>query len=238
MMTDSPPQPRLLVVDDDRRLRELLVQFLNDNGFLVLAAANTAEARAYLASQPVDLMVLDIMMPGEDGLSLTKSLTQINQKGTGGSAIPILLLTARDQVNDRIQGFEVGADDYLSKPFEPRELLVRIKAILRRVSPINKGGPLELILGPYCFNLETSLLTKGKNVVFLSSTELVLLKILAQNPHKPFSREDLAQRIGHRVSERTIDVQITRLRRKIGDDSRQPRYLQTVRHIGYMLSPD
>jgi two-component system, OmpR family, phosphate regulon response regulator OmpR len=239
-MTKPQPQSRLLVVDDDRRLRELLVKFLTENNFLVSSAANAAEARAYLASQSADLIVLDIMMPGEDGLSLTKSLVKQNegQKGAKKSTIPILLLTARDQVDDRIQGLDVGADDYLTKPFEPRELLARIKAIMRRALPAEGEGDLELTLGIYRFNLETGMLMKGEEVIFLSSTELVLLKILAQNPHKPFSREDLAQRIGHRVSERTIDVQITRLRRKIGDDPRQPRYLQTVRHIGYVLSPD
>ena len=236
----SLTQSRLLVVDDDRRLRELLVKFLSENDFLVSSAANAAEARAYLAGQSVDLIILDIMMPGEDGLSLTRSLAENGhgQKKGGSRTVPVLLLTARDQVDDRIHGLDVGADDYLTKPFEPRELLARIKAILRRASPLEDEAPSKLTLGAYAFNPETGLLTKGEEVVFLSSTELVLLKILAQNPHKPFSREDLAQRIGHRVSERTIDVQITRLRRKIGDDSRQPRYLQTVRHIGYLLSPD
>lgn len=239
-MTNPTTQTRLLVVDDDRRLRELLVKFLSENGFLVSSATNAAEARAYLASQSVDLIILDIMMPGEDGLSLTRSLAENGQsKGKGGNrTVPVLLLTARDQVDDRIQGLDVGADDYLTKPFEPRELLARIKAILRRSSPLEDAVASELILGDYRFNLETGVLNKGAEIIFLSSTELVLLKILAQNPRKPFSREDLAQRIGHRVSERTIDVQITRLRRKIGDDPRQPRYLQTVRHIGYVLSPD
>lgn len=239
-MTNPVAQSRLLVVDDDRRLRELLVKFLSENDFLVSSAANAAEARACLASQSADLIILDIMMPGEDGLSLTSSLAEKGQgqKGVGGRAVPILLLTARDGVDDRIHGLDVGADDYLTKPFEPRELLARIKAILRRASPLEDVAPSALILGEYRFNQETGLLSRGEDVIFLSSTELVLLKILAQSPHKPFSREDLAQRIGHRVSERTIDVQITRLRRKIGDDPRQPRYLQTVRHIGYVLSPD
>jgi two-component system phosphate regulon response regulator OmpR len=239
-MSFPHPQPRLLVVDDDRRLRELLVKFLGENGFLVSSAANAAEARAYLASQPVDLMILDIMMPGEDGLSLTGSLTQKEQgqKSAGALMVPILLLTARDQVDDRIQGLDVGADDYMTKPFEPRELLARIKAILRRAFPGDGDVSCELTLGAYRFNQKSGFLMKGDDVIFLSSTESILMKILAQNPHKPFSREDLAQRIGHRVSERTIDVQITRLRRKIDDDPRQPRYLQTVRHIGYMLSPD
>ena len=238
--TTTPPQSRLLVVDDDRRLRELLVKFLSENDFLVSSAANAAEARAYLASQSVDLIILDIMMPGEDGLSLTRSLSEksLGQQGGGSRAIPILLLTAQDQVDDRILGLDVGADDYLTKPFEPRELLARIKAILRRASPLEDNVLSDLTLGAYRFNPATGVLTKGDEVIFLSSTEMVLLKILAMSPRKPFSREDLAQRIGHRVSDRTIDVQITRLRRKIGDDSRQPRYLQTVRHIGYVLSPD
>jgi two-component system phosphate regulon response regulator OmpR len=238
-MTSSQTQSRLLIVDDDRRLRELLVKFLSENNFLVSSAANAAEARAYLASQSADLIVLDIMMPGEDGLSLTRSLAQKDETEAGTKGlIPILFLTARDQVDDRIEGLDAGGDDYLTKPFEPRELLARIRAILRRSSVPNGQIDQEMILGAYRFNTSTGILTKGQEVVFLSSTELVLLKILSQNPHKPFSREDLAQRIGHRVSERTIDVQITRLRRKIGDDPRQPRYLQTVRHIGYVLSPD
>lgn len=231
-------QPHLLVVDDDRRLRELLVKFLSENGFFVSSAANAAEARAYLASHCVDILILDIMMPGEDGLSLTRSLSESRSNSVKQSTVPILLLTARDQLEDRIHGLDVGADDYLTKPFEPRELLARIKVILRRSSVIKNKAPSELILGSYRFNRGTGTLMKGDETVFLSSTELLLLKILAQNPHKPFSREDLAQRIGHRVSERTIDVQITRLRRKIEDDPRQPRYLQTIRHIGYALSPD
>lgn len=226
---------RLLVVDDDRRLRELLVKFLSDQGFLVSSAASAAEARAYLASQFADLMILDIMMPGEDGLSFLKSFSH---QDSSQNPPPVLFLSARDQLDDRIQGLEVGADDYLTKPFEPRELLARIRAILRRSVSSEEVASLKLSLGEYSFNLATNVLTKGEETIFLSSTELILLKILAQNPRKPFSREDLAQRIGHRVSDRTIDVQITRLRRKIGDDSRQPRYLQTVRHIGYVLSPD
>jgi len=221
----------LLVVDDDRRLRDLLLKFLGDEGFRVQGAANAAEARAQLASNGFDLIVLDVMMPGEDGLQLTKSLRE--SKDT-----PILLLTARDQLDDRVEGLDVGADDYLTKPFEPRELVARIRAILRRRTdklPQKSGG---LSLGAYTFDREQGILQHGEEIVFLTSTELTLLKILAQAPTKAFSREDLAQRIGHRVSERTIDVQITRLRRKIGDDPRQPRYLQTVRHIGYVLNPD
>jgi two-component system phosphate regulon response regulator OmpR len=234
---------RVLVVDDDRRLRELLVKFLKENDFLVTSAANAAEARACLATQPVDIIILDIMMPGEDGLSFLKSLSQNKtaiSDGTQGTtpAIPVLFLTARDQLENRIDGLDAGADDYMVKPFEPRELLARIRAILRRATLGDNPSLSEIRMGDYYFNIDTGILANQRETIFLSSTELVLLKIMAQAPRKPFSREDLAQRIGHRVSERTIDVQITRLRRKIGDDPRQPRYLQTVRHIGYALTPD
>ncbi|MEI8295386.1 MAG: response regulator [Alphaproteobacteria bacterium] len=223
--------PHLLVVDDDRRLRDLLVQFLSENNFRVHAAANTAEARAHIAQQKFDLIILDIMMPGEDGLRFTQSLRK-NQ------TLPILLLTARDQLDDRIVGLEMGADDYLTKPFEPRELLARVRAILRRSQGEDQPYTPTLKLGDFSFNTQTNQLWRESEHIFLSSTELILLKTLALAPRQPFPREELAQRIGHRVSDRTIDVQITRLRRKINDDSRAPRYLQTIRHIGYALCPD
>jgi len=224
--------PQLLVIDDDRRLRDLLVKFLSEHNFRVQAAANTAEARAHIAHQKFDLIILDIMMPGEDGLQFTKSLRN-NQ------TMPILLLTARDQLDDRIVGLELGADDYLTKPFEPRELLARVRAILRRSQGVEEQVyTTTLKLGEFSFNTQTNQLWRESEHIFLSSTELILLKTLALAPRQPFPREDLAQRIGHRVSERTVDVQITRLRRKINDDSRAPRYLQTIRHIGYALCPD
>lgn len=223
---------KLLVVDDDRRLRELLVAFLTENDLHAFAASNAAEARAHIAQQKFDLIILDIMMPGEDGLRLTQSLRQHH-------TLPILLLTARDQLEDRIEGLESGADDYLTKPFEPRELLARIRAILRRSQNTNINQSIHIKLGEYVFNKHTNqLFLNEKDPIFLSSTELILLKTLAMAPRQPFAREELAQRIGHRVSERTIDVQITRLRRKINDDPRAPRYLQTVRHVGYTLCPD
>lgn len=223
---------KLLVADDDRRLRDLLVAFLSEHNLQVFAASNAAEARAHIAQQKFDLIILDIMMPGEDGLRLTQSLRQYH-------TIPILLLTARDQLDDRIEGLEAGADDYLTKPFEPRELLARIRAILRRSKNAPSHTSTLLKFGDYIFNKHTNQLTLNeKETIFLSSTELILLKTLALAPRQPFAREELAQRIGHRVSERTIDVQITRLRRKINDDPRAPRYLQTVRHIGYALCPD
>lgn len=221
----------ILVVDDDRRLRHLLKQFLEEQGFNVLAAENAAVARSMMAMHPVDAIVLDIMMEGEDGLSLTQNL-----RDSGQSQVAILLLTARDTVDDCIKGLDAGADDYLTKPFEPGELVARLRALLRRQEK-QKGGDV-LLLGEYAFDMHHNLLSRGDERIFLTSSELTLLKIFAQSPAKPFSREELAQRIGHRVSERSVDVQIVRLRRKIGDDPRQPRYLQTVRHIGYGLYPD
>lgn len=221
----------LLVVDDDRRLRDLLTQFLSEHDFKVSSAANAAEARAHLAAHHVDLIILDVMMPGENGLQLTQSL---RQTGT----IPILLLTARDTLDDRIQGLEIGADDYLTKPFEPRELLARINSLLRRAQKQPNISSEILCLGNYYFDRDQGILSQNGEPVFLSSTELILLKTLAQSPRQPFAREDLAQRIGYRISDRTIDVQITRLRRKIGDNPRHPRYLQTIRHVGYTLCPD
>ncbi|MBW8308938.1 MAG: response regulator [Candidatus Paracaedibacteraceae bacterium] len=223
----------VLVVDDDRRLRELLTKFLKEAGFRVQAAAVAAEARIQLAVQHFDVMVLDIMMPGETGLDFTKSLRE------GGNQIPILYLTARDSVEDRIEGFDSGGDDYLPKPFEPAELLSRLRAILRRVKPQKAQGALSsLVFGDLIFHIEDGILQHHEEQVFLSSTEIILLRTMAQFPRQPFSRQDLAQRIGHRVTDRAVDVQITRLRKKMGDDSKQPRFIQTVRHIGYALCPD
>lgn len=226
--------PLILVVDDDRRLRDLLVKFLKEKGYRVCSANSAAEARVQLALNQVDLIVLDIMMPGESGLDLT-----VNLRATG-SDIPILFLTAKDSVDEKIEGLDIGADDYLTKPFEPSELTARIRAILRRKSPPTKQerGDETLRFGNLTFSLREGALQDSIEKIPLSSTELILLKTLAQSPWQPFSREDLAQRIGHRVEERTVDVQITRLRRKLRDDSRHPKFIQTVRHIGYTLCPD
>lgn len=221
----------ILVVDDDRRLRDLLVKFLKEKEFRVCAAQSAAEARAQLAVHKIDLIVLDIMMPGENGLDLTTSL-----RATGNS-IPILFLSAKDSLTEKIEGLNVGADDYLTKPFDPEELIARIRAILRRQQPLIKEKTEELLhFGLLTFCPREGTLQKGKEKILLSSTELILLKTLAQNPGQPFSREELAQRIGHRVEERTVDVQITRLRRKL--DDKQNNFIQTVRHIGYTLCPD
>ncbi len=229
----NEPNSRILVVDDDRRLRELITKFIKDSGYKVDSAASATEARVHLAAQDFDMIVLDIMMPGETGIDLTHSLRE------SGNAIPILFLTARDSVEDRIHGFDSGGDDYLPKPFEPAELLSRMRAILRRHTKTKpETTPISLPFGNLNFNLETGVLSDKNDHIFLSSTEVILLKTMAQSPRKPFSREDLAQRIGHRVTDRAVDVQITRLRKKLLDDSKQPRYIQTIRHIGYALCPD
>ena len=225
--------PHLLVVDDDKRLRDLLVRYFEEQGFRVCSASNTTEARAQISANKPDLIILDIMMPGETGLEFSKRLRE------NKSFIPVIMLTAKNELSDRIWGLDqAGADDYVSKPFEPAELLSRVKAILRRAK--NDSDPKTPIFsfGDFTFNLEESLLQHKGELIFLSSSELILLKTLSQTPRHALSRHDLAQRIGHRVSERTVDVQITRLRRKIADDPRHPRYIQTVRHVGYALYPD
>ncbi|MDR3438470.1 response regulator [Telmatospirillum sp.] len=226
-----PEQPHILVVDDDTRLRQLLKKYLADNGYLVSTAANAAEARQQLEAMAFDLLVLDVMMPGENGLELARSLRV-------DSSVPILLLTAMGESSDRIAGLETGADDYLTKPFEPRELLLRISSILRRSS---RDAPPET---PICrfgrFTFDTArgeLLTDG-TLVHLTSAEASLLTLLACAPGETLSREDLAERSGNGSNPRTVDVQVTRLRKKIEDDPRLPRYLQTVRGRGYVLWAD
>ncbi|HYD31728.1 MAG TPA: response regulator [Azospirillaceae bacterium] len=220
----------ILVVDDDRRLRELLRKYLMDNGFLVTTAADAQDARARLAALAFDLVVLDVMMPGETGLELTQDLRRTSE-------IPILLLTARGELDDRIAGLEAGADDYLSKPFEPRELVLRITSILRRV-PRAPETPAELRLGRWLYLIDRDELRAGEEVVRLTAAEASLLKILASSPGTTFSREDLSEKSRLNGNVRTIDVQVTRLRRKIEEDPRQPRYLHTVRGEGYVLRPD
>jgi two-component system phosphate regulon response regulator OmpR len=226
---DDPDLVRhLLVVDDDRRIRELLQKYLIEYGYHVTTASDAQEARKRMTRFDFDLLIVDIMMPGEDGLTLTKQLRTKTD-------MPILVLTARGEPEDRIAGFESGADDYLAKPFEPRELLLRVASILRRV-----GGPLPtltgLSLGRFYFDLRRNELRDGNKAVRLTSTETGLLKIFAVKPGQIISRYDLCDRLG--VSDRTVDVQVTRLRRKIEDDPKMPRYLQTVWGEGYVLRPD
>jgi len=217
----------ILVIDDDRRIRELLKRYLADHGYRVTTAENAAEARAKLAGLAFDLLVVDVMMPGESGVELTASLRR-------SSAVPILMLTARGETEDRIQGLESGADDYLSKPFEPRELLLRIGTILRR-SRAPGGRNEEIALGECRFNVTRGELKRGEELIRLTTREVQLMRIFSTHPGQTLSRLDLCD---DEAAERSIDVQINRLRRKIEADPRNPTYLQTVRGEGYVLMPD
>lgn len=233
----SSPEAHLLIVDDDERIRTLLRRFLVRNGYFVTTARDAAQARRLLAGLEFDLIVLDVMMPGEDGISLTRALRRNSQT-------PILLLTAKGDTDDRISGLEAGADDYLPKPFEPRELLLRIAAILRRMPTVESLGPKFLTLGPLRYDAAKGELWQGETPVRLTGSEQTLMRRLAQTPGEAVDRPTLIEELGREPdeggenSERAIDVQITRLRRKIEPDPREPRYLQTVRGAGYMLVPD
>jgi two-component system, OmpR family, phosphate regulon response regulator OmpR len=223
--------PHILVVDDDARLRGLLSRYLAENGFRVTTADSAHEARAQLRSMAPDLMVLDVMMPDESGLALTESL-----RGAA-SELPILLLTARGAPEDRIAGFEAGADDYLGKPFEPLELVLRIRAMLRRAAPPAPArGPVQI--GDSLFDPARDELRRAGAVVRLTAGELALLGALARRAGEVLSREEIAAVLGMDDSgERAVDVQVTRLRRKIEADPREPRFLLTVRSRGYVLKP-
>ncbi|WP_017196585.1 response regulator [Bartonella birtlesii] len=220
--------PHLLVIDDDTRIRNLLFQFLIKNGFRVSVSANADEARRQLTSIDFDLLIVDIMMPGENGIDLTTSLRQTKD-------VPILMLTALSETDNRIHGLEAGADDYLAKPFAPRELLLRINAILRRGFPLNQPKIEQIVFGPYIFSIARRELKKGGEVIKLTDKEQKMMVIFAENagdiiPRHKFAIDD--QNIG----ERAIDVQINRLRRKIEKNPALPIWLQTVRGIGYKLS--
>lgn len=227
------PPAHLLVVDDDERLLALLQRFLTRAGHLVSTAADAAAARAKLAGIDFDLLVLDVMLPGQSGVELTAELRRT-------SDLPILLLTAKGEIRDRIVGLEAGADDYLVKPFEPRELLLRIETILRRVraQPAAMKPPEVLRFGEFSFDLSSLELFKGEGeVVHLTSGELALLRALAERAGEPISRAELGELGSVRGNDRAVDVQILRLRRKLEDDPRQPRHLLTVRGEGYALRP-
>ena len=223
--------PHILVVDDDTRLRELLRRYLVEQGFRVTTTPDTAGARTRLRAFDFDLLVLDIMMPGETGLELTRSLRQ-------ASNVPILLLTAMGEPEDRIEGLASGADDYLPKPFEPRELVLRINAILRRAQQPEAALQGAIYFGGFSFDPKRDELRRGEEFVRLTSAELSLLRALALQPGVPVSREKLTAENPVGGSPRSIDVQMTRLRRKIETDPKFPRYLQTVRGTGYVLVPD
>jgi len=226
-------EPHLLVVDDDARLRDLLRRYLSENGFRVTVAANAQEARANLASFAFDLIVLDVMMPGESGLDLTAAL----RRNGGSPGLPILLLTAMGEPEDRVNGLERGADDYLAKPFEPRELVLRIRNIIERRGRVEEAAS-TLRFGAFRFDLARGELFRGSEIVRLTAAEAGLMLSLAARAGEAVSREDLSQSAQFRGNIRNVDVQMTRLRRKIEPDPRYPRYLQTVRGTGYALKPE
>lgn len=225
-------RPHILVVDDDKRIRELLGRYLVQHNFLVTEAEKAATARELIKMIQFDIIVLDIMMPGEDGLNLTKSLQQ------DGLKTPILLLTAKAEAESRIEGLEAGADDYLSKPFEPRELVLRLQSILRRSQTTPARVASTASFGGWVYDATRALLTKEDETQILTKAEATLLNIMLQKPGDAFTREELANLADLNGQERTIDVQVTRLRRKIEPNAKKPRYLQTVRGEGYILHTD
>jgi two-component system, OmpR family, phosphate regulon response regulator OmpR len=219
--------PHLLVVDDDRRIRDLLSRFLAGEGYRVSTADTAADARAKLNNLSFDLLILDVMMPGESGFDFAKAIR-------GDSSVPILMLTARDAAESRIKGLEMGADDYLSKPFEPRELSLRIANILKRAQPAAAPAAESVRFGPFVYHLARGELRKGEEMIKLTDREREMLRVLAATPGETVSRAALAGTSGT-VSERAIDVLVNRLRRKIERNPANPLIVQTVRGIGYRL---
>jgi two-component system phosphate regulon response regulator OmpR len=232
--TTDPEEARrhILVVDDDARLRRLLQRYLTEHGHRVSTAADVPEAKAALKNFAFDLMILDVMMPGQDGVSFTAELRERMD-------LPVLLLTARGEIEDRVNGLAVGADDYLVKPFDPRELLLRIATILRRATPATPASPERrpLRLGALTYDPERQELKRGERLIRLTDAELSLLQILAEQPGLAISRYQLGERSRISGSERAVDTQIARLRRKLEPEPREPRYLLTKRGEGYVLRP-
>ena len=225
--TPSDDAAHLLVVDDDRRIRELLNRYLMEQGFRVTVAADGPEARRKLESLDFDLIIMDVMMPGETGISLTRSLREIR-------SVPIIMLTALSESGSRIEGLEAGADDYVSKPFEPRELVLRINNILRRNTQTSAPKIEQIMFGPFSFSLTRKELKRGAEVIRLTDREVEIMLMLASKAGETIPRYELVGSDAE-IGERTIDVQINRLRRKIEDDPANPVWLQTVRGIGYRL---
>jgi len=231
---------KILVVDDDARIRDLLRRYLTQEGFEVLQAEDGKGLTRVLQREPVDLIVLDLMMPGEDGLSVCRRLRGANDR------TPIIMLTAKGEDIDRIVGLEVGADDYLGKPFNPRELLARIHAVLRRRPPLEapgapSGNNETITFGPFSFDLGARILRKDNEELSLTTGEFAMLKALVRHPRLPLSREKLAQLVRGRDFEpfdRSLDVQVSRLRKLIEEDATAPRYIQTVWGVGYVFVPD
>lgn len=229
-MPITAEQSHILVVDDDDRLRQLLVKYLSENGFVVVSAKDAADARSKLVGLQFDLIILDLMMPGESGLDFAEDFRRT-------SSVPILMLTAMGEADDRISGLEHGADDYLTKPFEPRELLLRLHNILKRL-PKQQAENREVKLGDAVFQSGRGELFIDGNIVRLTDIEVALLRVLADRAGDILSREELIDLTGTTGGGRAVDVQVTRLRRKIERDPKLPRYLQTVRGRGYLLRPD
>lgn len=229
MSAPDEATPHILVVDDDTRIRELLQQYLSDNGYRTSVAADAKEAMRKMETLQYDLIVLDIMMPGLSGIDLTKKLREAE------NAVPVLLLTALAEVDERIEGLRVGADDYLPKPFDPEELLLRIQSILRR-SDLAVEPPEEVRFGTFLFRYERGELTRDGERITLTTRESEVLRRLTAIPGRIVTRGELSESDG--ISERAVDVQINRLRRKIETDPRDPLYLQTVRGAGYVLRTD
>jgi len=230
---------KILVVDDDIRLRELLQRYLTEQGYTIKVASDAKEMDAVLAEEPIDLMVLDLMLPGEDGLSICRRI-----RGTG-TILPIIMLTARGDEVDRIIGLEMGADDYLPKPFNPRELLARINAVMRRHERLQPSAPAlntdNVAIGDFVFRSTTRSLTKNGASITITSGEFALLKVFVDHPRQPLSRDRLMQLARGReldVFDRSIDVQVSRLRKLIEPDIAHPRYLQTMWGFGYVFIPD
>ena len=240
----------ILLVDDDKRIRKLIQKYLRKNNYLVSTASNASEALSYTAFIDFDLFILDVMMPGEDGLSLTKKL--LNKYFT-----PIILLTARKETSDRIIGLETGADDYMSKPFEPRELILRIESIFKRIKKFDEKKSIkDISIGILKFDSKRQELWNGDNLIPLTRAERLLINKLINSVNEPVPRRQLAKEIFHDFNkkvkvdlnnsdtykdierERVVDVNINRLRKKIETNPKSPRYLKTVRSIGYMLVPD
>lgn len=221
-------KPHVLIVDDDTRIRKLVSRYLQENEFIVLTAQDAHEAQDVMTRFAFDAIVLDVMMPGQRGTGFARQLRE------QGNEIPILLLTALNEIEDRITGLETGADDYLSKPFEPRELVLRLQSIMKRAL-IKQNKTKRYKIGSLTYNTKREELKQDGRIVTLTTVEKNLLQALLQSNGKVVSRDELATRCGLDAGERTIDVQVTRLRRKIEEDTKQPRFLQTVRGKGYIL---
>jgi two-component system phosphate regulon response regulator OmpR len=222
--------PHILIVDDDRRIRDLLSRFLTSEGYRVTTAESAANARAKFGGLTFDLLILDVMMPGETGLEFARSI----RNSAGGNGVPIVMLTARHEIEHRIEGLQSGADDYLAKPFEPRELSLRISSILRRANPPAPPPAESVRFGTFVFHIARGELRKGEQTIKLTDRERDMLRMLAKTPGETVSRLELSGN-GTAVSERAVDVLVNRLRRKIERKPENPLFVQTVRGIGYRL---